>query len=628
MAGERFVNLQSLARGLLRLRLALARFGTGPLAAGAALVCAALLWLGVLPGMAARVEDETRSAARLATLPPPRPVISAPELAADRLAGFYRGLGDSAHTGEIVTRLFEAAAAAGVTLDKAEYKPGHDTPGRFDTYTIVLPVKGDYAKLRLFSEKVLLAVPYAALDDMRFKRGSANDAGVEASLRFTAFLRPVTIAPLSASEVAAIEAAGAASGASATAVAGVPASGVAAASAVSASGAAVAVSAVAAKSAAAMPQAASTIDTTRRALASGDGFVPLPSSGAVSPHPLAVVPVNALAHGEATAAKPVSAVTSVPKSPVTLPALPALATAKPAAAAPAATATRVARQPGERGETASPAVPAVHAAVARDTKPVAPSTAVRAAPAPGAAGIAMPVPVAAPARGAVVKRAATRPLTASAPGVITKPENAKAAGSAIPQTAEAKATPGGSARMAALAAESATPHADQAKATLGGSARMAALAAESTAPRADQAKATLGGSARMAALAAESATPHADQAKATLGGSARMAALAAATASAPSTHSQEAKPASAVAARPAAASGSSPTRAIEAPSRPTDSTPEAGAIPASAAAPVHVIDLSAQPGGSTRRFTEIAIVSPAGAAPASAGAVPLEGGAP
>ncbi|WP_186208677.1 hypothetical protein [Burkholderia gladioli] len=614
------MNLQSLARGLLRLRLALARFGTGPLAAGAALVCAALLWLGVLPGMAARVEDETRSAARLATLPPPKPVISAPELAADRLAGFYRGLGDSAHTGEIVTRLFEAAAAAGVTLDKAEYKPGHDTPGRFDTYTIVLPVKGDYAKLRLFSEKVLLAVPYAALDDMRFKRGSANDAGVEANLRFTAFLRPVTIAPLSASEVAAIEAAGVVSGASATAVAGAPASGVAAASAVSASGAA-----VAAKSAAAMPQAASTIGTTRRALASSDGFVPLPTSGVVSPHPLTVVPVNAQAHGEATAAKPPSAVTSVPKSPVTLP---ALATAKPAAAAPAATTTRAARQPGERGATASPAVPTVHAAVARDTKSVAPSTAVRAAPAPGAAGIAMPVPVAAPARGAVAKRAATTPLAASAPGVIAKPENAKAAGSAIPQATEAKATLGGSARMAALAAESAAPHADQAKATLGGSARMAALAAESATPHADQAKATLGGSARMAALAAESTAPHADQAKATLGGSARMAALAAATASAPSPHSQEAKPASAVAARPAAVSASSPTRAIEAPSRPTDTTPAASAIPASAAAPVHVIDLSAQPGGSTRRFTEIAIVSPAGAAPASAGAVPLEGGAP
>ncbi|WP_186261512.1 hypothetical protein, partial [Burkholderia gladioli] len=76
-------------------------------------------------------------------------------------------------------------------------------------------------------------------------------------------------------------------------------------------------------------------------------------------------------------------------------------------------------------------------------------------------------------------RAATTPAAASVPGVIAKPENAKAVGSAIPQAAEAKATLGGSARMAALAAESATLHVDQAKATLGGSARMAALAAES-----------------------------------------------------------------------------------------------------------------------------------------------------
>ncbi|WP_205417410.1 hypothetical protein [Trinickia diaoshuihuensis] len=393
------MNPQSLTRALLRLRLALARFGTGHLAAGAALVCAALLWLCVLPGMAARVEDETRAAAHLATLPPPRPAISAPELAADRLAGFYRGLGDSAHTGEIVTRLFEAAAAAGVTLDKAEYKPGHDTAGRFDTYTIVLPVKGDYAKLRQFSEKVLLAVPYAALDDMRFKRGSANDAGVEANLRFTAFLRPVTIAPLSASEVAAIETA-AASGASA------------AAAVAHASGAAV--SAVWSASA---PQAMLTIDMTRRAPASTDGFVPLPTWGAVSPHPLAVAPVR---HGEAPAAKPMSAGTSAPKTPVTLP---------------------------------------------------------------------------------------------------------------------------------ALAAESASTHSTEAKPALGGSARMAALAA-----------------------------------------------AAASTISTTSAHHAEAKPAS--------------------------------AVPALATAPVHVIDMRAQPGGSTRRFTEIAIVSPGAAAPASASAAPPDGGAP
>ncbi|MFT0174481.1 hypothetical protein ACLKMY_36895 [Paraburkholderia mimosarum] len=204
------MTLQSIVRNLLRLRLALSRFGTGPLLAGALLAAAMLLWLGVLPGMSARVVEQTRAVARLRALPVPKPIVPAPVLAASRLADFYAELGDSTRTGEIVMRLFDAAAAAGVTLDKAEYTPGHDAPGRFDTYTIVLPVKGDYVHLRQFSEKVLVTVPYAALDDMRFKRNSANDPSVEANLRFTAFLRPVTIAPVSASAVAAAAASAAA----------------------------------------------------------------------------------------------------------------------------------------------------------------------------------------------------------------------------------------------------------------------------------------------------------------------------------------------------------------------------------------------------------------------------------
>ena len=210
MAGDGIVTMQSIIRSLLRLRLALSGFAVGTLLAAALLAAAAVLWLGVLPRMSARVVDETRSVSRLRALPVPKPVVPAPVLVAGRLADFYAGLGDSAHTGEIVMRLFDAATAAGITLDKAEYKPGHDAPGRFDTYTIVVPVKGDYVRLRQFSEKVLVTVPYAALDDMRFKRNSANDPGVEANLRFTAFLRPVTIAPVSAAELAAAEASSAA----------------------------------------------------------------------------------------------------------------------------------------------------------------------------------------------------------------------------------------------------------------------------------------------------------------------------------------------------------------------------------------------------------------------------------
>jgi hypothetical protein len=182
-----------MARGLhavLLARIALGRAGAGALAAGVCLLLAAAMWFALLPGLAARTGDEAHALARARLAPPKKPAASPEAQASERLAAFYAALGDDAHTEEVVIRLFQAAAETGVVLDKAEYKPARDTVGRFETYTIILPVKGDYARLRRFCEQVLLAVPYASLDDMRFKRGSANEQGVEASLRFTVFLRP------------------------------------------------------------------------------------------------------------------------------------------------------------------------------------------------------------------------------------------------------------------------------------------------------------------------------------------------------------------------------------------------------------------------------------------------------
>jgi hypothetical protein len=174
----------------LQLRLATGRFSAGTLLAGALLLGAAAMF-ALLPGLSARVVQQTHALARERSAPPPAPVVSPPALAAQRLTAFYAALGDAAHTDQVVAHLFEAAAATGVVLEKAEYKPAMDAAGRFETYTIILPVKGDYARLRRFCETVLLTVPYAALDDMRFKRNSANDQQVEASLRFTVFLHAV-----------------------------------------------------------------------------------------------------------------------------------------------------------------------------------------------------------------------------------------------------------------------------------------------------------------------------------------------------------------------------------------------------------------------------------------------------
>ncbi|WP_413193340.1 hypothetical protein [Pararobbsia alpina] len=191
-------TLSNLGRGLLRMRLAIARMGIGASFAAVLLLGAAGLWVVVLPGVSTRVDDQAHAVALARKAPLPKPVVSAPALASQRLNAFYAGLGDGAHTEQIVGRLFDAASEAGVVLDRAEYKPAHDVPGRFDTYTVILPLKGDYSSLRRFSEKVLVTMPYAALDDMRFKRNSAGDPMVEANLRFTAFLRPVTWAPMAA----------------------------------------------------------------------------------------------------------------------------------------------------------------------------------------------------------------------------------------------------------------------------------------------------------------------------------------------------------------------------------------------------------------------------------------------
>ncbi|CAE6736106.1 hypothetical protein R69927_05696 [Paraburkholderia domus] len=199
------MKLPDLPHALLGLSLALRRSSAGALVAGGLLLAAAVMWFALLPGLSARIVQQTREVARARSAPKPTPVVSSSTLATQRLADFYAALGDAGHTEQIVTRLFEAATEAGIVLDKIDYKPALDAAGRFESYTIVLPVKGDYPDLRRFCEKVLLTVPYAALDDMRFKRTSANDHVVEAGLRFTVFLRPAIPAAAGAAGAAASE---------------------------------------------------------------------------------------------------------------------------------------------------------------------------------------------------------------------------------------------------------------------------------------------------------------------------------------------------------------------------------------------------------------------------------------
>lgn len=188
---------------LLRMKseLALRRFGWFNGMAAGLMILALVAWAWLVPHWKQQVETgmqrlaeakRTTQAAHVAPPPPPRAIDQ------ERLAAFHDLLGERGYAEQQVKTLFAAAAKSGLILNQAEYKAGFDQNGGFATYQVVLPVKGSYAAIRDFCERVLLSLPFAALDDIRFKRETIGNASLEASFRFTIYLEAGALKSLKA----------------------------------------------------------------------------------------------------------------------------------------------------------------------------------------------------------------------------------------------------------------------------------------------------------------------------------------------------------------------------------------------------------------------------------------------
>lgn len=101
---------------------------------------------------------------------------------------FYEALGDAAHAEQAIEKLLGAAAAHGLLIQRADYKAGVVPETNISTYQINLPISGTYPALRRFCEQFLREVPFAALDEVNFRRETTASARVEAKFRFTLFL--------------------------------------------------------------------------------------------------------------------------------------------------------------------------------------------------------------------------------------------------------------------------------------------------------------------------------------------------------------------------------------------------------------------------------------------------------
>lgn len=179
------------ARFVLQVRLLLTRLGWSNTIVCLLWLVGVLAWLWVLPTLRVQENAQQRalSHAKQAlqainhaapTAPPP--------VAEVHLAHFYDALGEARYAEQHIKTLFAVAAKTGLTLNLAEYKLTDEKDGRYRTYQIVLPVKGSYVAIRQFCEQTLLAMPFASLDDISFKRDAIGNRMLEARLRLTVYL--------------------------------------------------------------------------------------------------------------------------------------------------------------------------------------------------------------------------------------------------------------------------------------------------------------------------------------------------------------------------------------------------------------------------------------------------------
>ena len=178
----------SLTAAWLRLQIALR--AASPVALLGLLLCAAaaaaLAW--VIPARAL-VEEGRDVARRVAAQPAPAAALAPPAGDDERLRLFYDTLGARRQTERQLEILFAQADKAGLVLRQGEYKAAYDRNARLHTYQVTLPVKGSYGAIWQFALGALGALPFAALDELSFKREAIGQADVEARLRLTLYLR-------------------------------------------------------------------------------------------------------------------------------------------------------------------------------------------------------------------------------------------------------------------------------------------------------------------------------------------------------------------------------------------------------------------------------------------------------
>jgi hypothetical protein len=149
------------------------------------LVAAILQWL-VLPTIEQHVSamnDQLRNA----TLQDSH--TTGTTLTEERLQAFHDRLsGGNEHT-EVLQKIFAEAEKANITLQQGDYALIIEPDSNFSKLQILLPLKGSYPQIRIYTQALLETIPALSLDEIGFRRSSVSIPNVEAKLHLSLYTK-------------------------------------------------------------------------------------------------------------------------------------------------------------------------------------------------------------------------------------------------------------------------------------------------------------------------------------------------------------------------------------------------------------------------------------------------------
>jgi len=184
------VNTRTLLTAWILVQASLQRWGWFKPALVIFYLVLAIGWLGVVPQLKGAVDSAEQRLALEAQQAPAEPIpalVSVSETS-QNFSQFREILGRAEDVPSYEKILLAEARSANLLLQQVSHSWSAQANAFPATVQVSMPIKGSFADIRSFCERILVALPFASLDEVAIRRESIAATTLDASLRLTLYL--------------------------------------------------------------------------------------------------------------------------------------------------------------------------------------------------------------------------------------------------------------------------------------------------------------------------------------------------------------------------------------------------------------------------------------------------------